>query len=299
MYYLILIGVILIAIIIILNIFWRKLSRVGKEKIEDTLKDKQMEVKKKLIESRLEKRILGGGLFLIDKTKSFFKLSLLGVRKIKKRSQRLAEEKNFTGWKKDRLKKQSPLATTNENMLISLIAEAQALLKKRKIDEAEDKFIKALELDPKNIEVYMGLGEIYITRKDLVTAEEAYRYIVKINSKFLEGYKELAKLFELTKRWEDLKKMTEEVLALGHEEAWVYNLLAKSYKKRGYPEEAETYFKKAVELEPQNEEWLDQLIETAILNKNKALAYKGFNTLAQICRDEVKLQSYRDKLDLL
>jgi len=172
-------------------------------------------------------------------------------------------------------------------------------LKKRKIDEAEDKFIKVLEKDPKNIEAYMGLGDIYVMRKDLVTAEEAYRYIIKINDNFLDGYKELFSVFELVKKWEDLKKIADEVIALGHEEAWVYGMLANSYKKRGYPEEAEKYFKRAVEIEPQNEKWLNLLIETAILNKDKVIARKAFNTLSQICRDEIKLQGYRDKMDLL
>ncbi len=295
MYYLILTIIILIALIIILIIFGRKIVKVKKEVIIDTARDKQMEVKRKLIEKRLEKRILKSGLFIVNKIKSFFIMILLGFRRIKKRGFKIIREYKFN--RKYKIKQQSLIS--NGDLLASLTLEAQALLKKRKIDEAEDKFIKVLEKDPKNIGAYMGLGEIYVIRKDLATAEEAYRYIIKINNKFLDGYKELFRVFELAKKWDELRDIANEVLALGHEEAWVYGVLAKAYKKRGYPEEAEKYFKKAVELEPQNEKWLNKLIEVAILNKNKAIARKAFNTLSQVCHDEIKLQSYRDKMDLL
>lgn len=275
---------------------WRHMSSIKTEVIKETPQDKQIKIKKRLIESRLEKKILGGGLFILDKIKLITGRIILKFKKVKKKGHKLTQDKKFMVWKK---RPRRNLEISDESKLASLILEAQTLLKKKKIDEAEDKFIQALGLDPKNIEVYMGLGEIYVARKDFTTAEEAYRYIVKINNKFLEGYKELSRVFEITKKWDELKKMTEEVLALGHEEAWVYSMLAKSYKRKGYPEEAEKYFKKAVELEPQHEKWLDQLIEVAIANNNKVLAKKAFNTLSQVCRDEIKLQSYQNKIDLL
>ena len=164
---------------------------------------------------------------------------------------------------------------------------------------AEDKFIEVLQKEPKNVKAYMGLGKIYVIRKDWDTAEEAYRHIVKINKKFFEGYKELINVFESVKKWDELKKIGQEILDLGHEQAWVYEKLGVAFKKTGYPDKAEEYFEKAVEVEPQNEQLLDELLEVAIINKNKSLAQKAFNTLSGISRDELKVQSYRDKIDIL
>ncbi len=296
MYYLILTIIILMALITIFVVFWRKRSEIKEDVIVETSKDKQMKVKNKLIEKRLEKRILEGSLFVVNKIKSFFEMILVGFKRTRKKIFKIISQYKSINWKQKTKKRIYP---NDDNLIDSLILEAQTLLKKRKIDAAEDKFIKVLEKDSKNIKAYMGLGEIYVIRKDLATAEEAYRYIIKINNKFLDGYKELFRVFELTKKWDELKNIANEVLELGHEEAWVYGMLAKSYKKRGYPEEAEKYFKQAVEIEPQNEKWLNLLIETAILNKDKVIARKAFNTLSQICRDEIKLQGYRDKMDLL
>ena len=85
----------------------------------------------------------------------------------------------------------------------------------------------------------------------------------------------------------------------GLKEAWIYINMGVADKKMGYPEKAEELFKKAVETEPENEAFLDYLFEVSIINKNRELAGKTLNTLKNISTDEIKLQSYRDKLDIL
>ena len=114
-----------------------------------------------------------------------------------------------------------------------------------------------------------------------------------------EGYEKLADVFFMAKKWSELKKLGEEILELGCQETWVYVKLGIASKKTGYPEKAEGYFKQAVEIEPQDEMLLDYLLEVAIINKNKSLARKAFNTLAGISQDQMKLQTYRDKIDII
>jgi len=179
------------------------------------------------------------------------------------------------------------------------LLEAETLIKKRKYDEAEEKYIEILKDDPKNIDVYMALGEIYMSRKEWEAAEETYRHIMRIDPNFLPAQKELSGLLEITKKWEDLKQLSQYILKNGSEEAWVYIRLGLSYRRSGYPDLAEEYFEKAAALEPKNEAALDYLLEAAIINKNKSLALKAFNTLLGISKDAIKLQSYKDKIDIL
>lgn len=292
----ILLTIIIVSLLIIVFIVIKKIIKLKEnlavEKAQHNVKERQAKIKSKLLEKRLEKDLIG--------LKDEIMQCLYGrgeqlLRKITGFARYLQRKfiNKEKGWLK--IKRRVPV----EDVVANYLLEAQVFLKQRKLDEAEEMFIKVLEKDPKNIEAYMGLGKIYVARNDLNTAEEAYRYIVKIKPKFLEGYKELAKVFEATKKWSELRDLAEEILSLGHEQVWVYGHLALAYRRLGYPEKAEEYFKRAVELEPRNEKWLDCLIETAIINKNKNLAQKAFNTLAQISNDEIKLQSYRDKIDLL
>ncbi len=295
MFYILLI-IITVSLLIIAFIVVKKMVKLKEnlviEKAQHNVKERQAKIKSRLLEKRLEKDLIG----LKDKVvRGLFVGGQQALKRLVSFVRYLQRKfiKRGSSWLK--IKRRVPLKDAAANYLL----EAQVFLKQRKLDEAEEMFIKVLEKDPKNIEAYMGLGKIYVARNDLNTAEEAYRYIVKIKPKFLEGYKELAKVFETTKKWSELRDLAEEILSLGHEQVWVYGHLALAYRRLGYPEKAEEYFKQAVELEPHNEKWLDYLIETAIINKNKNLAQKAFNTLAQISNDEIKLQSYRDKIDLL
>ena len=145
----------------------------------------------------------------------------------------------------------------------------------------------------------MALGKIYVMREDWATAEEAYRYIIKLKPKFIDGHKELCHVYKSAKKWNDMQRICEDLLNIKYEEAWVYINFGLSYQKTGYPEKAEEYYEKAVAIEPENEAYLDYLIDIAIINKNKILAEKVFNTIASLTQDTSKLQSYRNKLDII
>jgi len=172
-------------------------------------------------------------------------------------------------------------------------------LRQRKLDQAEKKLLDLLVHNPKNIEIYIGLGEVYTAKKDFSIAEETYRHILKINPRYISAYKELGYIFKMEKKWQELKDISEKALEFGCKETWLYIDIGITYKKTGYPELAEEWFKRAVEAEPQNEAFLDCLFEISIINKNRSIAYKTYNTLANISADQSKLQSYKNKLDII
>ena len=295
MWYIILTSIIIICLTVIFLIFKQNIGKLRKINVKETVVEKQLEVKKKLLELRLEKRLIHffeAGLIVL---KNLFNKFKIPRRKLGNRLGREVKKLSLL----TRTKKDKEVELDEQRKLKGDLFEAEACLKKRQIDQAEDKFIEILQSDPKSIAAYMGLGKIYVIRKEWPTAEEAYRYIVRINKKFFDGYRELINVYQLVKKWDELKKLGQEVLDLGHRQAWVYEKLGVAYRRTGYPEKAEEYFVLAVEIEPQNEKLLDQLLEAAIINKNKSLAQKAFNTLSGISRDEMKIQGYRDKIDIL
>ena len=219
MYYYILFTIIIVCLLIIFVIFKKNSGKTDKLAVTEAIKEKQAQIKKRLFESKLEKKILNFSHSVLGFLNNFLKI--LKRKKIVKKIQPVKKRK---------------IEMTDERALAGILLEAQANLKKRKIDEAENKFIEVLQKDPKNIESYMGLGRIYVMRKEFDTAEEAYRHIVKINRKFFNGYRELLNVFELSKNWSELKKIAQEVLDLGHQEAWVYEKIGTAFRRTGYPE---------------------------------------------------------------
>ena len=296
MIYIILAIVIIFCFAIIVFLVSKKTSKLKLIAVGEIPEEKQSEVKKQLLELRLQKRLASLGRrvinLLVAGVKIFKKAIPAMVGAIKGRKMR-----DSLKIKKEEIKIKREMKPTS-NMDVKL-SEANELFKKRKYEEAEEKYIAVLKDDPKNIDVYMALGEIYANNKDWPTAEETYRHVMRINPEFLPAQKELAGLLEATKKWEELKQLSQYIIKGGEETAWIYVKLGLSYRKTGYPDVAEEYFLRAVELEPKNGVALDYLIEAAIINKNKPLALKAFNTLLGISNDAIKLQSFKDKIDIL
>lgn len=257
-------------------------------------KEKQAAVKKRLLESKLRKNIIQAagcmlawfrrGLALCGRLARFGR-RLLGVFKNAKPRDGVLSRRKLFEQPSDNLEQK--------------LAQAELLLKRRQFDEAETLLIEVLKTEAKSARAYFGLGKIYTARREWENAEEAFRYIVKLDKKNYAGHRELCNVYRSVKKWNELKALCEELLGLGHEQSWVYANLGTAFKKTGYPEKAEVFFRKAVEIEPQNEALLDLLIEAAIINKNKQLAQKCFNTLTSVSNNQIKLQDYRNKLDII
>lgn len=271
-----------------------KFGKVKDVKPVDLAKEKQAEVKQRLLESKLQKQIinLARGFWELLKTIGIKFWNLRRQTKIKILGRRAM-------WQKDKMIRDVDKESVDNSLTAAKIAEAEKLIKNKQWDEAEGKLIETLTLDPKNVRAYMALGEVYTKLSDYETAEEAYRYIAKLDKNFLGGYQALMANFAKTKNWHKIIDLCQEVLALDKNEVWLQVHMGVAYKKIGFPEKAEGCFKAAVEKEPQNEGLLDYLIEVAIINKNKPLAEKAWNTLGNISHDVVKLQGYRNKIDLL
>ena len=296
MIYIILTVIIIICFLVILYLVSGKAKKLRLIAVDMIPEEKQSEVKKRLLELRLQKRMISAGKGLMSLIIKMFKsvwLASTGAIEFIKEKKKNGSFKKMA--QETVIKRElKPIDVASDKLL-----EAETLAKKRKYDEAEEKYIEILKDDPKNIKVYMALGEIYMSRKEWEIAEETYRHIMRIDPNFLPAEKGLASLLELMKKWEDLKQLSQYILKSGIEETWVYLKLGLSYKKTGYPDVAEEYFERAVELESKNELALDYLIEAAIINKNKPLAFKAFNTLLGVSADALKIQSYKDKIDIL
>lgn len=281
-------------IIFLLHRKWQQIkdSEVERVVIVEAIKERQAETKKRLLESKLKKQLADYGRGIWRKIEEVIR----SINSIKRITSWLAKRANVL-----KLSKATKVErkTGEIGVVSSKLLEAQVFMKKRQIDKAEDKYVEVLQDDPKNVDAYMALGKIYAMRKDWQTAEEAYRYILKIDHTYYEGHRELCNVFKQQKKWSELKGLCQELIVAGKQEAWVFVNMGLVYKKTGYPEKAEEYFKRAVEIEPQNEALLDYLIEVAIINKNKLLALKCLNTLLGVSNDALKLQGYRDKIDII
>lgn len=62
-----------------------------------------------------------------------------------------------------------------------LVIQAKKFFKKKDFSQAEDLLIKAIQNNPKNIEAYRIIGEIYLEKGNLKDAKEVFEQILKID----------------------------------------------------------------------------------------------------------------------
>jgi predicted Zn-dependent protease len=144
------------------------------------------------------------------------------------------------------------LATTES---FRLSDEAEKLFKDKKIDLAKEKFMKALELYPKNIPALLGLSKILLNQKRFDEAKE-YAKRAKVldenlsSAYILEGIAEL-NLKNYQQALIDFEKAKELIPFNGY----AYYLAGRANEELGKRKEALNNYKKALDLGPSNAQW--------------------------------------------
>ena len=68
---------------------------------------------------------------------------------------------------------------SNDVQLQLVYRGAIDLLNQDRLDESENKFRDALDINPKHAPSYVGLGHVYLKRSDLKQAEQAFRQALR------------------------------------------------------------------------------------------------------------------------
>ena len=158
------------------------------------------------------------------------------------------------------------------------LAEIEKLIVAQDFVTAEENCIEVIKLDPRNLEVYKFLTEIYLNKKEYKKARETCRFLLKLLSKTVNSKNGVGDKHQLANVYSDL--------------GWIYQL-----------ENRYTFalanFKKAVELEPSNPRFLDLLLKISILLKDKNLALQVFSDLKQADPENQKLAEIKSEIDSL
>ncbi len=131
------------------------------------------------------------------------------------------------------------------------------------LELAEQCFLDVITLDPRNLESYEALLQVYLSKRQVQEAVELLDFLVKLNSASSGRY-----LFEVAGA----------LLRSGDNKgAWQYGAQAGSF-------------------EPTNPKYLDFLIELAILEKHKQEGEKYIETLREINPENGKLSEFEKRL---
>lgn len=259
--YYIIIPLIVLSLVAIVIIVFRKFSILARIDVENIEAEKQRLVKKKIINDKFKRNLNKFGQRAFKILGPIAHLSgklIVGVY-----NQLIAVKDNYT-------QTNLPTAKPDDQILSKLFAEARDLANKEDLVTAENKYIEIIGLDSSNVQAFQELGEIYLAKENYQEAEQTFQHVVKLiaNNKDNKGA-ELAK---------------------------IYFYLGLVYRGMSENAKAKEHLDKALEIEPNNPKYLDKMIDLNIALKDKSGAWQAFQKLQSTNPDNKKLEDFKQRI---
>lgn len=288
----IILGVIVICLAVIIFIVIKKFPNLSQVDVETLPKVKEENTKKRIIRERLEREVLSRIRSSAKKLKPASDRMVLGFRNAlnktleMERSYRKKLEQPRTHEEKQKIE-----AKTDD-----LVEEGEKLLSQNNFAEAERKFIDAIALDPKGLDAYKGLGELYFEQGKMTEAKETFEYILKLNADNYDAYSHLGNIALAQGNPEAARVMLLKSIELDSQAAVHYLDLAKTYRELDQSEEAYNALQKAVGLEPNNPRNLDALLDLSIILGKKKEAKDLLAKLTEVNPENQKIEEFKERI---
>lgn len=154
------------------------------------------------------------------------------------------------------------------------LEQGEAELQKENFAEAERKFIKVLEKDPKSEAAYLGLGKLYLAQKKFEEAAQTYKFLVKHFPANDSYYASLGQALHGQKLYERAVEAYEKAIELSPANAKRYANLGLTLEAQRHLEEAILNYRKAADMEKDNTQFL-LLLSEALVKKGEKEEAQG------------------------
>jgi Flp pilus assembly protein TadD len=258
---------------------------------------KQQSVKKLMLEQRLRRLVLGRT--KIIRQKSGVILKVLKNILVVLYHDLLEKEKELI----NKRRQASSVVAVGERSLMqrleNLLSEAQMHLKKDEYSSAEKKYLEVISLDPKNVEAFEGLGDMYLTLRKYEEAKEVFTYLLKLTSAQSYFYDKLGKVAKTQGHLQEAESQFRLSVETNNQNASYMSDLAEVYEMEEEFDKAADYLEQAVAIEPHNPKYLDALLNISIIRKDKVRALQIMNILAEVNPENQKLASWKEQIESL
>lgn len=255
------IVLILISLIIMFRLAIRKFPQLAILDVDNMPQEKEGQKKKEIIQKRLERDIneMSTGMQrFFEYWSGRFSFFSRWLEKLKEMKVRHQEQKQM-----------AQVSLTEK--IEMLLRQARELLKKEDNDswlEAEKKLIAVVELDQKNLPVFMELGDLYLRLKKYAEARQTFMYALRLL----------------------------EINSDPRTEAEVNYLLSQANQNLSNLDEALANVIESLRIEPNNPRFLDFMLELCLARKDKAMAEETFKRLAEVNPDNQKLVEFQSRI---
>lgn len=162
------------------------------------------------------------------------------------------------GYRIKQIFKKKPQAAAGNQALNSASLPTPVVVK----DEAY--FLSAIKNNPKDLENYSGLAQVYTEAKNFGEAKDLYEYLVKHNAGNADFHARLGYAHYLLENYKDAVESYQKSLALDSAHPNRYYNLGLAQRALDMPEAAQESYNKALHLDPTNRKYKEALEELKI-----------------------------------
>jgi tetratricopeptide (TPR) repeat protein len=271
MYNIIPLFLMLISLIIIISIVVRKFPVLASLDVNTIQAEREAKFKEQIISKRLKRSYL----------KYYFKI----INLIKPAGSSVSDFFKYIYKKlvefKENYNKQENVKVDIFATIEKLFTEIDDATKNENQDLVEQKYIKIIGFDSKNIKAFKGLGKLYHDRKDYNESKQTFEHALRLLEKELETQESNGT------GGENLKEQLSEIY-------YFLCLVAKDIENF---DGSLLNIDKALEIQPNNPRYLDVKLEISIIKKDKNLALEVYEKLAETNPENKKLEELKKKID--
>lgn len=188
------------------------------------------------------------------------------------------------------------LLSEGEKTIDDILKKGKRALEERKFQEAEISFIRAIEIDKKNVFAYEGLGDVYAEQGQFEEAKETYFFAKKLDLQNVSLLLKLASLAEQSEAWTQAIGYYEEAILVDDANASFFAKLAELFLKARQVSSAFEAINQAVELRPKHLPYLDTLVEISIIMQDKGHAEEGIYAIRMIDPEYNRIELFKDRI---
>ncbi|MFA4846165.1 MAG: tetratricopeptide repeat protein [Patescibacteria group bacterium] len=248
-----LIILLVLSLTVIGVVVYRKLPQIRVIDVASIPKEHERQVKEQLILSKIQRT--GGAKF-----QGIARVATEGVKTVSRYGRRAVQKLYRLEQYYQRLRRTASEGTHSysEDMIKQRLEDAQKLIDQDEFIPAEKIFIDVISHNPKSIDAYEALGNMYIRSGQMDQARETLQFTLRISPN----------------------------------DASVSVSLAELEMKQGHPKQALTFLRKAIEKRPKNPRYLDFYIEAAIETGSLKDARKGILALKDVNPENQKIEEF-------
>ncbi|USN53154.1 MAG: hypothetical protein H6760_03190 [Candidatus Nomurabacteria bacterium] len=176
-----------------------------------------------------------------------------------------------------------------QRKVVLLIEEAESLSKNEQYSEAEQRCIEAIAIEPKSIDAYRILGDVYLRMKEHAQARDVFRHALDLAQR----------TYQVKGVQQPNGQPSQNIGGYSSEMAELRYDLCMAQRGLGEYDDAVDSCESALELMPNNPKFLHGTLELAIEAKKKLLAIRVFDKLKEVNPENQRLSEFDEQVKAL